>query len=221
MADSQQAGLKVIVGIRLFRDFYNIRQSNPQAKTTAKKRYLKAKKERRKQRKLPTRDSTLPEGETGDNPEGVPPEKSSTVVDLAQLTGQSRSVADGDPKKRKKRKLYHSIEEGSTDHQPRPVEADESNLVAEPGSNLALPQFPLPTRPDVPSKTELALQGLDRAQIEAELVDPNFTLSIDLDTGDNQSALGLKTRKRLIDLGVNELFAGTSHLFAHEAILTA
>lgn len=137
------------------------------------------------------------------------------MIDLARLTGEPGFVAEGDSKKRKKRKLDHSMEEGSVEvHQLRPVEADVSNPVDEPGSNHALPLFPLPTHPDAPSKTELALQGLDRAQIEAELVDPNYTLSIDLDADNDKSALGLKTRKRLIDLGVNELFAGISHLFA-------
>lgn len=186
-----------------------------QAKTKAKKRYLKAKKERRKQRSLSTRVGILPEGEASDNPEGVPPEKKPTMIDLAQLTGESGFVAEGDSKKRKKRKLDHSIEEDFLeDHQPRPVEADESNLVGELGSNHALPLFPLPIRPDAPSKAELALQGLDRAQIEAELVDPSYTFSIDLDPDDEKSALSFKTRKRLIDLGVNELFAGISDSFA-------
>jgi ATP-dependent RNA helicase DDX51/DBP6 len=215
MADPQQAGHKVIVGIRPFATatmyvslIYNISQ----AKTKAKKRYLRAKKERRKQRKISTGDSILPEGETGDNPEDAPPGKTSTVIDLIEPTEHSRFVVEDDSRERKKRKLDHSIEEGSAeDNQPRPVEVDGPNPVDEPGSNHSLPLFPLPTRPDAPSKIELALQGLDKAQIEAELVDPSSTLSIDLDADDDRSALGLKTRKRLIDLGINELFAGIFH----------
>jgi len=188
---------------------YNIYQ------TKARKRYLKAKKERRKQRKNSVRSGGLPEAETDDNPEDAPPEKTSTVIDLTQLTKQSSSVAEDDSKRRKKRKLDHSITEDSVeDQQSRTTGADEPDLVDESGSKRALPLFPLPTRPDAPSKTELALQGLDRAQIEAELVDPNSTLSIDLDTGNSKSTLGLKTRKRLVDLGINELFAGISHSFA-------
>jgi ATP-dependent RNA helicase DDX51/DBP6 len=180
-----------------------------QAKSKAKKRYLKAKKERRKQRKISTGSRGLPEEETSDNPEDAPSENTSTVIDLTQLAEQSRFVAEDDSKKRKKRKLDHSIAEGSgEDQQLQPVEADDPDPVDEPGPGRALPRFPLPTRPDAPSKTELALQGLDRAQIEAELVDPNCTFSIDLDPDDNQSVLSLKTRKGLINLGVNELFAG-------------
>ena len=136
------------------------------------------------------------------------------MINLAQLTGGSKSAAEDGSKKRKKRKLDHSIHEGSAeDHQPPPVEADEPNFGDDPESNRALPLFPLPIRPDAPSKTELALQGLDRAQAEAELVDPNSMLSIDLDADNNGSALGLKTRRVLIDLGINELFAGISHFF--------
>ena len=121
-------------------------------------------------------------------------------------------MAEDTSKKSKKRKLDHSAVEDPQEGQQSPlVEADEPNPVEESGSNNALPQFPLPTRPDVPSKIELALQGLDKAHIEAELVDPNCTVPIDPDTDNDQSSLNLKTRKRLIDLGVNELFAGIFH----------
>ena len=185
-----------------------------QAKTQAKKRYLKAKKERRKQRKISARSGEFLEEETGDNPEDAPPENTSTVIDLDQLAEQLRFVAEDDSKRGEKRKLDHSIAEGSREDQlSLAIEADDPNPVDEPEFNRALPRFPLPIRPDAPSKTELALQGLDRAQIEAELVDPNCTFSIDLDGNNDQSVLSLKTRKRLIDLGVNELFAGISHSF--------
>lgn len=181
-------------------------QDHPKAKTKAKKRYLKAKKERRK-RKIYSRSGALPEAETGDNPEDGPPEKTSTVIDETQLLGRSKSVAGDGPQKSKKRKLSHSITGDSLEDQSQPVEVDELEVMDEPVTNHSLPQFPLPTRPDAPSKTELALQGLDKAQIEAELVDPNSTLPINLDPDDSQSLLGLKTRKRLIDLGINVLFA--------------
>ena len=225
MADSQEVGRKVIVGFAPF-PTATIRASltynNPQTKTKAKKRYLKAKKERRKQRKLSIHDTIRPEEGTGSDPEGVPPEVSPTVIDLGQLTGRSKSAGDDGSKKRKKRKLDHSKQEGSAeDHQPRLVDAVEPNLEDEPESDRALPLFPLPTRPDAPSKTELALQGFDRARIEAELVDPNSTLPIGMDADNTNSALGLKTRRALIDLGINELFAGISHSFAHFLLLAA
>jgi len=142
------------------------------------------------------------------------------MIDLAQLTRRSKPTAEDDSKKRKKRKLDHSIQEDSVeDHQPPVVGADKPNFGDEPGSNRALPLFPLPTHPDAPSKTELALQGLDRAQIEAELVDPNSTLSIGLGADNSNLGLGLKTRRVLIDLGINELFAGISHSFARLVLL--
>lgn len=193
----------------------SLTHNNSQAKTKAKKRYLKAKRERRKQRKI-SRNGTLLEKETGDNPEDASPKKTSTTIDLTQLTESSKFVTEDDLEKRENWKHDRSTVDGSVeDHKSQPIEADEPNLVDGPEPNHALPKFPLPTRPDAPSKTELALQGLDRAQIEAELVDPNSTLSIDLDVDNNRSALGLKTRKRLIDLGVNELFAGILRPFPH------
>lgn len=128
------------------------------------------------------------------------------------MAEQSRFVAEDASKKSKKRKLDHStVEDPQEDQRPPLVEADEPSPIDGSGSNNALPRFPLPTRPDAPSKTELALQGLDKAHIEAELVDPNCTVPIDPDADNDQSVLDLKTRKRLIDLGVNELFAGIFH----------
>jgi ATP-dependent RNA helicase DDX51/DBP6 len=184
-----------------------------QTKSKAKKRYLKAKKERRKHRKTSDRSGALPEEETDDNSEDGPPEKTSTVISPARLARQSNLATGDDSQKRKKRKLDHTITEGPLEDQSKQAEVDEPEAVEDSLPDRALPLFPLPTRPDAPSKTELALQGLNRAQIEAELVDPNSTLPINLDADNSQSILGLKTRKRLIDLGVNDLFAGTPHSF--------
>ena len=156
----------------------------------------------------------IPEEEEGDNVEDGPPENTSTVIDPTQLTERSKFAAGNESLKRKRRKLDHSVAEDSLgDQELQIVEANEPELVDESVSNRALPRFPLPTRPDAPSKTELAVQGLDRAQIEAELVDPSSTLPINLDADNGKSVLSLKTRKRLIDLGVNDLFAGISHPF--------
>lgn len=156
----------------------------------------------------------IPEEEEGDNPEDVPPEKTSAVIDPTRLTERPKFAAGHESPERKKRKLDRSTAKGSLgDQQLQLIDADEPKLVDEPVHKPALPQFPLPTRPNAPSKTELALQGLDRAQIEAELVDPSSTLSINLDGDSDRSVLDLKTRKRLIDLGINDLFAGILHPF--------
>lgn len=70
-----------------------------------------------------------------------------------------------------------------------------------------LPLFSLPVSPDAPSKAELALQGLDQALIDAEIVDLTTTLPFQTEDTDD-TMLSSKTRKRLNDLGITELFAG-------------
>lgn len=155
----------------------------------------------------------IPE-EEGDNTGDGPPEKTAAVIDPTQLAERSQFAAGDESLKGKKRKLDDSVAEGTLgDQQLQWVEPHEPKLVEEPVPNRALPRFPLPIRPDAPSKTELAFQGLDRAQIEAELVDPSSTLPINLEPDSDRSVLSLKIRKRLIDLGVNDLFAGISHPF--------
>jgi len=78
-----------------------------------------------------------------------------------------------------------------------------------------LPSFPLPTRPDAPAKAELASQGLDRALAHAQLVDPALSTPLPSGTEDDAgTGLSLKTRARLAELGITELFAGASSLSA-------
>lgn len=73
----------------------------------------------------------------------------------------------------------------------------------------ALPSFPLPALPDAPSKSVLALQGLDRALIDADVVDPSTILPIpDAEDDDGGTRLSAKIRKRLKSIGITELFAG-------------
>lgn len=77
----------------------------------------------------------------------------------------------------------------------------------------ALPVFPQPRRPEAPSKSVLALQGLDKALIEAEVVDPATTVPLDAgakDALDERTGLSGRIRSRLKDLGITELFAGPS-----------
>ena len=73
-----------------------------------------------------------------------------------------------------------------------------------------LASFPLPVQPVAASKTTLALQGLDKALLEAELVDPKLTVSVEEFTGPNGPlrTVSEKTKKRLLDLGITEFFAG-------------
>ncbi|KAI5835129.1 DEAD-domain-containing protein [Schizophyllum commune Tattone D] len=76
-----------------------------------------------------------------------------------------------------------------------------------PTPPAALPSFPIPAQPDAPSKADLALQGLDKALVNAELVDSTQVLSIPADENDGGTNLSLRTRKRLHELGITELFA--------------
>ena len=88
------------------------------------------------------------------------------------------------------------------------MEIDEPVGDLEP-SIRALPSFPLPALPDAPSKSVLALQGLDQALIDADVVNPSTILPIpDAEDDDGGTRLSAKIRKRLKSVGITELFAG-------------
>ncbi|KAJ3716067.1 P-loop containing nucleoside triphosphate hydrolase protein [Lentinula raphanica] len=98
-----------------------------------------------------------------------------------------------------------------------------------PIPQTALPIFPLPTHPSAPSnlKTTLALQGLDRALVDAEIVPPGRTVAVKIGSdkdrmeefqfgfgeGDEEreewtrTGLSEKMSRRLVELGITELFA--------------
>lgn len=73
---------------------------------------------------------------------------------------------------------------------------------------------PLPTSPpstfsNAPSKSAPAFQGLSRALVDAEVVDPDMILPVPLEGADDGgSCLSEKMRKRLHESGITELFAG-------------
>ena len=79
-----------------------------------------------------------------------------------------------------------------------------------PTPQAALPSFPRPVVPDGPSKSTLALQGLDKALLGAELVDPSRTLPLDgiIRNPGELPVLSERMKKRLTELGIVELFAG-------------
>ncbi|KAI5982755.1 hypothetical protein EDC04DRAFT_3150668 [Pisolithus marmoratus] len=70
-----------------------------------------------------------------------------------------------------------------------------------------LPLFPSPTAPDAPSKFVLAVQGVDKALLQAEVIDPATVLPVLPSGEDEQTGLTERTRKRLLELGISELFA--------------
>ncbi|OCH95477.1 DEAD-domain-containing protein [Obba rivulosa] len=205
--------------------------SKPKERTKAKKRYLKAKKERRKNRKTLTKSDTGGEsgkrGPTatkalGSSGEGEDEENSASGSDApdsddATIAKPKEYQEEQRPRKRRK------LDEADPPESELDVHAAEDDLRLDdeevtvqasllrprsPTPVVALPSFPLPKRPDAPSKATLALQGLDKALIEAEIVDPSGLLAFDT-TPDSDGGTGLseRTRRRLRDLGISELFA--------------
>jgi ATP-dependent RNA helicase DDX51/DBP6 len=120
------------------------------------------------------------------------------------------------PKKRRKNTENDSaVEMGNHEQsdtgsgkQPQPVTKMSQNPLP------TLPSFPLPTPPDAPPISVLALQGLDQALVDAEIVDPTTILPIPPD-GDYDAGTSLteRTRRRLKELGITELFAGLHHFY--------
>ena len=110
-------------------------------------------------------------------------------------------------------------EEGEEEPLPESTGAPRAKSPTPP---IALPSFPQPRRPEAPSKSILALQGLDKALIEAQVVNPSTTLQLEasLEAQDEGTGLSGKIRRRLQDLGINELFAGPSRMpFFHHCSL--
>ncbi|KAF8577584.1 ATP-dependent RNA helicase [Ramaria rubella] len=79
-------------------------------------------------------------------------------------------------------------------------------------STAPLAAFPMPSAPVAASQKSLALQGLDPGLIDAEIVDSSRTAPIDSSGTDSLTTplnlgLSIKTRNRLKELGISELFA--------------
>ncbi|EJF64658.1 DEAD-domain-containing protein [Dichomitus squalens LYAD-421 SS1] len=199
----------------------------PKTKTKAKKRYLKAKKERRKKRKaLPgtahrTESSRRDEEDESGSDEAEPSGSESEGASAAEQVDAPPKIAlpakRGDGERPKKRRKIDT-EEPDARHASSPEDDEVAEPPAQPSSAprprsatppVALPAFPQPRRPEAPSKSVLALQGLDKALIEAEVVDPATTVPLDAakDAQDERTGLSGRMRRRLQDLGITELFA--------------
>ncbi|EKM58209.1 uncharacterized protein PHACADRAFT_171465 [Phanerochaete carnosa HHB-10118-sp] len=193
--------------------------SSTETKTKAKKRYLKAKRERRKTRRATAAPSRgrgddgdrEDEGEEGDEGTASVNEHTTETVKRVEVS-EGDCEHEGTRRKPKKRRRLSFPEE----QHPAAVAEDEPELAHQeetpadaresPAPPAALPAFPLPSRPDAPSKATLALQGLDKAIVEAELVDPRKTVPISTES-EASVLLSEKTKKRLQELGITELFA--------------
>ncbi|KAG8748237.1 ATP-dependent RNA helicase dbp6 [Ceratobasidium sp. 414] len=190
-------------------------------KTKSKARYLKAKKDRRKKRlkaaststnvstRVRTVDSESESSLSGDEGE----EATEAVELLGRRENDPRAEQEATKKRRSKPKSYTPLPKSDTDESmlgraappsstPRPHPVSPSNLPT-------LPSFPLPTQPAPPSKASLALQGLDRAILEAEIIDPASCAPVPRPGAPDSIGLGLddQMRERLVELGVESLFA--------------
>ncbi|RXW21754.1 hypothetical protein EST38_g4090 [Candolleomyces aberdarensis] len=111
--------------------------------------------------------------------------------------------------------LDHDEEKEQDEGEDIEIDADQEPPTQVPAEDIepelplgVLPSFPLPSHPDAPSKSTLALQGLDKHITEAEIVHPSTVLPIPGEGAEEGGTrLSEKTRRRLKDLGITELFA--------------
>jgi hypothetical protein len=127
------------------------------------------------------------------------------------VSEQVENPVEKERRPRKRRKLENRDEDEEM-LEPTVDEDEAPSVVRKERSSTppnALPMFPLPVLPNAPSKTDLALQGLDKAYMDAEIVDSIASLSLHSE-GEEHDGTGLseKARKRLKELGITELFAG-------------
>jgi hypothetical protein len=172
-------------------------------KTKAKQRYLKKKKDRRKHRKAVAPNRRADFGPNDDVMGEVDEQEEQEVV--------KEAIREEEARPRKRRRVTQVVE----DIEIEPATASDLPPVPKARRSTpppALPSFPLPALPNAPSKTDLALQGLDKNLVEAEIVDSATLLPISAE-GDDDAGTGLtqRTRKRLMELGIKELFAGLFH----------
>ena len=109
----------------------------------------------------------------------------------------------------KKRRKLSGKGEDTYEEDPTP-DAEESNIPLDSKlpSQGSLPSFPVPAAPNAPSKYVLAMQGIDKALVHAEIINASAVLPILPSGVDERTKLSERTRKRLLELGITELFAG-------------
>ena len=194
-------------------------------KTKAKARYLKAKKERRKKRNTlnvpqiavkPASDLQKLSGSSEeDSSDGEATAEEQSMVQLPAAARMSGTEAEVIKLRKKRRKNQAGSDDEKMDlDQPSTL---EQGPALDTGQEEVAPlrSFPVPKQPEPPSRYALARQGLGQSLANAEVIDPQTTISLQ---EENHVARGLSTRmrKRLGELGITELFASkplcTSHL---------
>ncbi|CEL55719.1 ATP-dependent RNA helicase dbp6 OS=Schizosaccharomyces pombe (strain 972 / ATCC 24843) GN=dbp6 PE=2 SV=1 [Rhizoctonia solani AG-1 IB] len=194
-------------------------QTTTVPKTKSKARYLKAKKERRKKRlkaaggrDVTGRQYAHTESESGSSDDEVNqiPE-SELTEDIAKDKAPFQEPLE--PPKKKHKQSHKEQEPLPLDHRGNDLINNEPfqspSRPASPVELPTLPSFPLPTQPTAPSKAVLAIQGLDKAILEAEIIDPTVTTQIPAPGEPDLLGLGIsnKMRERLAELGIDSLFA--------------
>ncbi|KAF9048459.1 P-loop containing nucleoside triphosphate hydrolase protein [Panaeolus papilionaceus] len=190
--------------------------TTPKIKTHAKKRYLKKKKERKKLKKVTASARPKTKSTTQDSDSENIAENDISDGEVSQTSERESSVKASPKRSKKKRSRVEGVEEGEKENDDDMVVDKEDAITAERAPSppfesskqpAPLPFFPLPTLPNAPSKSALALQGLDKALIDAQLVSPSTTLAVPSGNEDGGTRLNEKLRKRLHDIGITELFA--------------
>jgi len=158
-------------------------------------------------RKKEKSEAVIPTEENGDV---MRPRKRRKLDGEDASTGPSRSAAVGSSSPAPPSPVSSSSE--PPDESPPLDHRTHTQTPTPPSPPPSLPRFPLPSRPRAPEKSELVSQGLDRALARARLVDPLLTTPLSLDeNGGDVAGLSARTIRRLRDLGITELFAGTYH----------
>jgi ATP-dependent RNA helicase DDX51/DBP6 len=214
-APAIKAGVSKVSLAHLYKFLIDILKSI--LKTKAKTRYLKRKKIRRKARKSAAPRKTGEVESSGSEDEDDEPQEPEDEDDLAndveseEVRGEERLEGDGQPISRPK-KMRKVVEQADSEVGNTEIRHEELQPpgVQKPLSKPqgTLPSFPLPALPNAPPKSVLAMQGLDKALIHAEVIDPSTMLPLSLSEEADDTGLGSRTRKRLLELGINELFAG-------------
>lgn len=193
--------------------------SSKTSKSKAKARYLKRKKLRRKARKssAPRKPEDAPHASSESEEDEEHHDDQERIVDEVENEdpNEERVIAREEPIQppRKKRRV---VQDGSDPDVGVPEDTPDSenkelpNIQKPPAIPTGtLPSFPLPTAPRAPPKSVLAMQGIDKALVHAEVIDPAAVIPLSTAEHDPYDCdLSLKTRRRLLDLGISELFAG-------------
>ncbi|CAG7852587.1 ATP-dependent RNA helicase dbp6 [Serendipita indica DSM 11827] len=202
-------------------------------KTKAKRRYLKGKKERRKQRKAfvnankpktaHNEDSEWDSEEIIDGGDqsaalqqpvdGVktrPPRVEDEDDDAGEAENKKKRKKEKKEKRPKKRRKEDIVEPEDRMDIDNVLEEERTVDEVHPpkeDERVVIPSFPLPSQPLPVSKVEVIRQGMDAAMLQAEIVDASVTESLDVENGNVRKRLSSRMLRRLADLGIKELFA--------------